>query len=105
MGKNTVETFVQSGIADWYLRIPLTKPPGTSCNLYLPQYFWTEYLPKDKFTLRQALARRLEMVKDAEEKGLRKSSKGKNGFQSRMKTSATFEKEEADGLYDKYNTL
>jgi len=101
MGKKTIETFIYDGACDWYLRIPLTKPKGMSCNEYHAQYFRTEYLPKDDFTLRQALERRLEIVKEAEEAGLRK----KSTTSLRIKTSAFFEKEEADGLYDKYNNL
>lgn len=97
MGKKTIETFIYDGACDWYLRIPLTQPKGIR-KTYSPQYFWTEYMPKDKFTLRQALERRLEMVKEAEEKGLRK----KSTTSLRVKTSAHFEKEEADGLYKKY---
>lgn len=100
MGKKTIETFIYNGACDYYLRIPLTQPKGIR-GTYSPQYFWTEYMPKNQFTLRQALERRLEMVKEAEKKGLRKTSAG-TGFACRVKTSAHFEKEEADGLYDKY---
>lgn len=100
MGKKTIETFIYNGACDWYLRIPLTQPKGVR-ETYSPQYFWTEYLPKDKYSLINALERRLEMVKEAEDQGLRKTSVG-TGFASRIKTSAYFEKEAAEGLYDKY---
>ena len=103
MGKKTIETFIYDGISEWYLRIPLTKPSGI--KHYDPKYSWTEYLPKDKFTIRQAIDRRLELLKEAEERGLRRKVPTATGFASRVKTSAFFEKQEADGLYDKYNKL
>ena len=106
MGKKTIVTFIYDGACDWYLRVPLTQPPGSKDCDYSPQYFITEYYPKDSFRLRQVIERRLEIVKDAEEKGLRKmQSLKKGGFNFRIKDSAFFEKEEADGLYDKYNNM
>tara|TARA_R110000764_G_scaffold84853_3_gene165502 strand:- start:3559 stop:3876 length:318 start_codon:yes stop_codon:yes gene_type:complete len=105
MGKKTITTFIYNGVLDYYLRVPLTQPPGKKAE-YSPQYFITEYYPKDSFTLRQVIERRLEIVKDAEAKGLRKK-KGitRQGFSFRIKDSAFFEKEEREGLYEKYNNM
>lgn len=106
MGKKTITTFIYDGAVDWYLRVPLTKPKGMSCDEYSPQYFITEYYPKDSFTLRQVIERRQEIVKDAEAKGLRKKQGAtRKGFSFRIKDSAFFEKEEREGLYEKYNNM
>jgi len=105
MGKKTITTFIYDGALDWYLRVPLTQPPGKKAE-YSPQYFITEYYPKDSFTLRQVIERRLEIVKDAEDKGLRKKQGvTRKGFSFRIKDSAFFEKEESEGLYEKYNNM
>ena len=101
MGKKAIESFLYNGISEWYLRIPLKQPKGAKGKrgeIYNPQYFKTEYLPKDKYSLLDALERRLEIVKDAEDKGLR----NKIAFSNTSKTSAIFIKEATDGLYDKY---
>lgn len=95
MGKPVIETFIYDGICEWYLRIPLTRKKNQE---YSPQSFLTEYMPKDKFTFKDVLERRMEMVVRAEEAGLRK----KYPFSIRAKSSETFIKEEADGLYEKY---
>lgn len=105
MGKKTITTFIYSGACDWYLRVPLTQPPGSKAD-YSPQYFITEYYPKDTFSLRQVIERRLEIVKDAEQKGTRKKRGDKaSGFSFRIKDSAFFEKEESEGKYDIYNNM
>tara|TARA_R110000772_G_scaffold258742_2_gene376092 strand:+ start:544 stop:834 length:291 start_codon:yes stop_codon:yes gene_type:complete len=69
MGRRLVVTFIYSGIAEWYLRIPLIK---RVVDLpYTPDDFYTEYLPKDTYTFRDAINRRKEVVKHLEESGKR----------------------------------
>jgi len=108
MGKKTIETFIYDGMCDYYLRIPLTQPPGNGPKDYSPQYWITKYFPKSDYTIRQVLDIRMEMVKDAEAKGLRKFRPPKgaksdaNGFTYRIKDSRFFEQEEREGKYAKY---
>jgi len=99
MGKKTIESFIYNGSSDWYLRIPYTRPKGQST--YDPQLFYTEYLSKDEYSLRQVLTRRLEKVIELENEGLRKKCKGFN----RICGSEKFIKEEADGKYEVYNNM
>ena len=71
MARKLVVTFIYSGIAEWYLRVPLIKKEIHLA--YSPQDFYTEYLPKDKYTFRDAINRRLEVVKHLEDIGKRNS--------------------------------
>lgn len=99
MGRKTIEAFIYNGALEWYLRIPYTRPKGE--RTYDPQLFYTEYLSKDEYSLRQVLTRRLEKVIELENEGLRKKCKGFN----RICGSEKFIKEEADGKYEVYNNM
>jgi hypothetical protein len=101
MGRKTISPFVYEGAIEYYLRIPLTKPKGFPKDSYDPQYFYTEYLPKDEYSLRQVLARRLEKVIEFEKSGKRKTYSG----QTRLCCSDKFIKEEAEGKYEKFNNM
>ena len=99
MVKKVIEPFIYTGQSDWYLRIPLTQPKGCDRTFYDRQYFHTEYLKKDQYTLRQVLSRRLQLVTQFENEGRRKIGKGS----TRICSSTKFIQEEADGKYNKYD--
>ena len=99
MGRKTIEPFIYDGILEWYLRIPLRQPKGQRAIGYDRQYFYTEYLSKQKYTMKQTLERRLELVIQFENEGKRRKTQYKN----RLCDSAKFIQEEKDGLYDKYD--
>lgn len=97
--KKRIESFLYTGTSEWYLRIPLSQPKGLPRCIYFPQFFHTEYLCKDRYTIRQALERRLKLVIQFENEGRRKKWNGKN----RWCSSEKFIQDEKDGLYDKYD--
>ena len=96
-GKKTIISFIYDGYLDWYVRIPHSNTKGVcTADNYNHKYF-----SKRDHVFQDCIDWRLMMMKELEQKGLRTLTPGPRA-RGRWLSSAKFEKEALDGMYDKY---
>jgi len=73
MGKTTIVPLIYNGMHEWYVRFQLLPVKGKQSNLN----YDATYLPKNKYTLEEAIVWRDNRLKHLEETGQRSKKANK----------------------------